>query len=300
LRSRDRLCAARLRRISDVIIAVALAAACTGCPVSPPLSHLPDGQAAIDRLRASTACAQSMRIEDASASVPKVPIVKLGAMAIAERPDHFRFDFSAFGQLAATLTCDGSTLTFVNLRNPQTQQLPATADALASSVGIGVTPNVIVSLMLGRPPVLVHSQTPSVKWESGHYVVEIDSTNAWHEHIELIPRESDWNKPWQEQRMRLLRVRVSKEGLDLYDAHLGDHTVIQAAVRQQQQNTQLCNPELDKVLGTTCDAGATAPVKCEDVELPKDIEIESGGKTVSIYEKKVVLNPPIDPTVFRP
>jgi hypothetical protein len=29
-----------------------------------------------------------------------------------------------------------------------------------------------------------------------------------------------------------------------------------------------------------------------------DVEIQSGGRTVSIHEKKVVLNPPIDPTVF--
>jgi hypothetical protein len=252
-------------------------------------------------VRAPSACAQSVRVEDASASVPKVPIVKLGAMAIAERPNHFRFDFSAFGQLAATLLCDGTTLTFVNLRDHQTQQLPATAGALASAVGIGVTPNVIVSLMLGRPPVLVHSQTPSVRWESGHYVVEVESTNAWHERIELIPRESDWNKPWQEQRMRLLRVRVSKDGLDLYDARLGDHAIIQAAaVASSSQPASLCNPELDAVLGTTCNSGNSAPLKCEDVELPRDVEIESGGRTVSIHEKKVVLNPPIDPTVFRP
>lgn len=241
-----------------------------------------------------------MRVEDASASVPKVPIVKLGAMAIAERPNRFRFDFSAFGQPAATIVCDGSTLTFVNIRNPQTQQLPATAAALASAVGIGVTPNVIVSLMLGRAPVLVHSQSPAVHWESGHYVVELDGTNAWHESIELIPRESDWNKPWQEQRMRLLRVRVSKEGLDLYDAHLGDHAIIRAAPPSSSQPASLCNPELDAVLGTTCNSGSSAPLKCEDVELPMDVEIESGGRTVSIHEKKVVLNPPIDPAVFRP
>jgi len=242
-----------------------------------------------------------MRIDDASASVPKVPIVKLGAMAIAERPNRFRFDLSAFGQLAATILCDGSTLTFVNLRDHQTQQFPATSEALASAVGIGVTPNVIVTLLLGRPPVLVHSQTPSVKWESGHYVVELDGANAWHEHIELVPRESDWNKPWQEQRMRLLRVRVSKEGLDLYDARLGDHAIVQPAPSAaSSQPTSLCNPELDAVLGTTCNSGTSAPIRCEDVELPKDVEIESGGRTVSIREKKVVLNPPVDPAVFRP
>ncbi len=239
-----------------------------------------------------------MRVEDASASVPKVPIVKLGAMAIAERPNHFRFDLSAFGQNAATILCDGTTLTFVDLRNHQTQQFPATSEALASSVGIGVAPNVIVSLLLGRPPVLVDSQTPSVKWESGHYVVDVESTNAWHEQIELIPRESDWNKPWQEQRMRLLRVRVSKDGLDLYDAHLGDHAIIQAAP-PPAQNTSLCNPDLDAVLGTTCNTSARA-IACEDVELPRDVEIESGGRTVSIHEKKVVLNPPVDPKVFGP
>ena len=237
-----------------------------------------------------------MRVEDASASVPKVPIVRLGAMAIAQRPDRFRFDLSAFGQLAATIMCDGRVLTFVDLRNHQTQQFPATSEALASSVGIGVTPNVIDALLLGRPPVLVHSQTPSVKWESGHYVVEIESTNAWHERLELVPRESDWNKPWQEQRMRLLRVRVSKEGLDLYDAHLGDHKVITAAP-PPKQNTSLCNPELDAVLGTTCNT-ATSAVVCEDVELPTDVEIVSGGRTVSLHEKKLVLNPPIDPQVF--
>ena len=241
-----------------------------------------------------------MRVEDASASVPKVPIVRLGAMAIAQRPDHFRFDLSAFGQLAATIMCDGKVLTFVDLRNHQTQQFPATSEALASSVGIGVTPNVIVALLLGRPPVLVHSQAPSVRWESGHYVVELDGANAWHEHIELIPRESDWNKPWQEQRMRLLRVRVSKEGLDLYDAHLGDHKVIQAAPPVAASTSPLCDPTLDAVLGK-CDTSSSAPpIVCADVELPTDVEIVSGGRTVSLHEKKLVLNPPIDPAVFRP
>jgi hypothetical protein len=273
-----------------------IAAACTGCPAAPPLSHLPDGQAAIDRLRASTACAQAVRVEDASASVPKVPIIKLGAMAIAERPNHFRFDLSAFGQPAATILCDGTTLAFVDLRNHQTQQFPATAASLAAAVGIGVTPNVIVALLLGRAPVLVQSQTPSVRWESGHYVVEIDSTNAWHERVELIPRESDWKKPWQEQRMRLLRVRVSKDGLDLYDAHLGDHAIVKAAPPPATSTSPLCDPTLDAVLGKCTVSGSA--IACDDVELPMDVEIQSGGRTVSIHEKKVVLNPPIDPAVF--
>jgi hypothetical protein len=218
-------------------------------------------------------------------------------MALTERPNHFRFDLSAFGQKAATILCDGSTLQFVDLRNNQTRQFPATSEALASAVGIGVTPNVIVALTLGRAPVLVHSRTPSVRWESGHYVVELDGSNAWHERIELIPRESDWNKSWQEQRMRLLRVRVSKEGLDLYDARLGDHAIIKAAPPAAASASPLCDPTLDAVLGK-CDTTSAPAIVCNDVELPMDVEIESGGRTVSIHEKKVVLNPPIDPVVF--
>lgn len=237
-----------------------------------------------------------MQVDDASASVSSIALVKLGAMAIVERPDHFRVDLTAFGQPAATLASDGDVFTFIDARNNTRRAVPATQTALQSTMGVAVAPNVVVALVLGRAPVLVHTQAPQIRWEGGRYVVTILSRNDWRETIALVPRKEDWEKPWNQQRVRLLGVRVEKTDGVLYDADLADHAL---AATAKATSSPLQNPELDAVLGVSSTNAASGP-PCADTEIPMTVEIASGGRSVTLHEKKVTLNPPIQPGVFRP
>jgi len=65
---------------------------------------------------------------------------------------------------------------------------------------------------------------PTLAWDTGgFYVVKIFGNNEATEEIHLAPRPDDWNKPWGEQRMRVLDVQVTQRGVLLYHVELDSH-----------------------------------------------------------------------------
>jgi len=89
-----------------------------------------------------------------------------------------------------------------------------------------VPAHVLVDLLRGEAPVLVHEGTDaSLAWSAdGYWVVRIASTRQAREEIHLAPRPDDWTKPWTEQRMRVLAVKVEQQGYLLYRAELDGHS----------------------------------------------------------------------------
>ena len=85
--------------------------------------------------------------------------------------------------------------------------------------------HVLVELLRGQAPVLKQRRpSTSIEWNGhGYYVLRIASTRDANEEIHLAPHPDDFGKPWNEQRMRLLDVRVEQYGSVLYHAELGDH-----------------------------------------------------------------------------
>ncbi len=233
-----------------------------------------------------------MQVDDANASLSSIAFASFETNAIVERPDHLRVDLYVSRQRAATITSDGTTLVSTDLRRGQQVHVPATAAGVQSIIGVTAPPHVIVSLALGRAPVLVHTEAPQIRWEGGRYLVTIASRNDWRETIAVVPRPEDWDKPWSSQRLRLLGVRVEKTDGVLYDATLADHAL--AAMGQPASPAQT---KLDEVLGVSSTTAPSGP-PCTDTEIPMTVEIASGGRSVSLHEKKVVINPPIQPGVF--
>ena len=86
--------------------------------------------------------------------------------------------------------------------------------------------HVLVDLLRGEAPVLKHdAQQATMAWDPrGYWVLDhpLDARQA-REEIHLAPRPEDWSLPWEQQRMRVLDVRVVQQGYELYHAELDDH-----------------------------------------------------------------------------
>lgn len=247
-------------------MAVGLAGIVTGCGGAPP-SRLPDGQAAIDRMRASYGCTAGVQIDEAKVDAfGNGQRVRTDVMMLAASPSRFRLDAKTpvAGDVAAVITSDGTTLASSDLRQGRFTSGPANACGFANVAKIAVPPAVLVTLLLGHAPVLVHSSPPTLRWSSGRYLVGIDGTNGSREEIEL--------QPWTNQRLRVARVHVEQQGATLYDAELADPQPAPAATGD----------------------------RCDDAEIPRSVHLSvpPAGEDILIRTTKVVVNPSLDPTVF--
>ncbi len=282
-----------IRAIPAACLAVTLAA----CAKSPPPSQLPDAQAAIDRMRATTECATGVRADAAIDHFSdKGGRVRAELLMLASRPARIRMDVMApvVGSVA-TLASDGEHFALNDMRNKQFLVGPASACNIARITQVPIPGNVLVSLLVGRAPVLVHTPPGppalSLAWSgSGYYVVGIDGTPSAREEIHLQVHPDDWSKPWQEQRLRVIDVEVWQQGQELYDAELTDYRPTGMAA------IPAANP-LDAVLGET-PLPPSGP-QC-NAELPRRIHVNvpGMGEDVLFRYDKVELNPPLPPSSF--
>jgi hypothetical protein len=77
---------------------------------------------------------------------------------------------------------------------------------------------VLVDLLRGEAPVLRHESVgPTMVWDThGWWVLTIPSTRQAVEEIHLAPRPEDWQRPWDQQRMRVYDVRVTQQGNEVF------------------------------------------------------------------------------------
>lgn len=263
-----------------------------GCGGAPP-SRLPDGQAAIDRMRASYGCEAALEVDDGKVDVDSASgRVRTDVMMLAASPTRFRLDVATpvVGGAAAVLTSDGNALAFGDLRNQRFTTAPANACAMQRFTKLAVPPPVLVTLLLGHAPVLRHLATPTVAWGGGRYHVTIAGNDGALEDIELAPRAEDWAKPWSAQRFVVTRVRVAQQGITLYDAELADRQVAPMAPPPPGG--------LATALGTTI-ARPTGPT-CTDATIPRRVHVvvPTTGDDVIVRLDRVVVNPWLEEGTF--
>jgi hypothetical protein len=199
------------------------ALACNGAP--PPKFPLPDGQTALDRLRATYACSRGVggeaKIEVFSSEGRHLANVSYTVML----PELMRITaFSGSVGIVSELASNGTEFTLIDRRNKVVRKGPVNACSLERYAGIPVPPFVLVQLLRGEAPVLVHdASAATIDWVDGQYVVRIASKHDAHEEVHLAPHPDDWNKPWRDQRLRVLEVRVVQSGYEHYHAKLSDH-----------------------------------------------------------------------------
>jgi hypothetical protein len=210
-------------------------------------------------------------------------------LIFAINPARVRFDVvSPFGAMLYTLTSNGTDFQMLDFTQKRFLYGPATACNLARLTQVPVPGHVLVSLLRGEAPLLLHRpEQASIEWDGGgFYRVSIESTRQATEEVHLEIYDEDFEKPWAEQRLRVTAVSTRQQGIELYDAELGNHEPAHTAPPRE-------DPEgIDDTIPPS--GGAC------DVELPHKIRIRvphSDDDVVFEY-KNVSLNPPIPDGAF--
>jgi hypothetical protein len=258
--------------------------------VAPPASAPPSADAALSRMRATLACGHAIQ---ASAKVDRFGEggrVRGDVLLFAGRPARIRMDFiSPFGAALATLTSDGSRFALADLRERRFYWGPASDCNIARLTTVPVPGHVLVDLLRGEAPVLKHDpQTATMTWSSrGYWVLELSGTHESREEIHLAPRPGDWGLPWDQQRMRVLDVRVVQQGFVLYHAELEDHAPApMAGPRVDPDNLE---PPLAPS-GPACDAEVPRKIHVEVTHPDSDVRF--------LYEQRT-WNPPLPEGTFE-
>jgi hypothetical protein len=214
--------------------------------------------------------------------------IRANLMMIAATPARLRMDVTSMNFLVATLTSDGHRFALADMREKRFLVGAASACNIARLTTVPLPGHALVSLLRGQAPILKHESTAgTIAWSGkGHYVVMIPSTRDATEEIHVTPRPDDFEKPWCDQRMRVLRVTVRQYGDVLYDAELSDHRP--TAMAKEYVDPDGIDPPIPPS-GEFCDA-----------ELPRKIHVDvppQDEEVVFTYEN-VVWNPPLREGVF--
>lgn len=268
---------------------VLLSALLTGCPRSPPPSRFPTADLAIARMRATLACSRGIRGESKVDYFGEQGRVRGSTLFVASRPDRIRFDvMSPFGVNLSTLTSDGKDFALLDVGAKIFYRGTASECNVGRFLHVPVPPFALIDLLTGEAPVLVHATGDAlIDWESGAYLLRIASRHGASEEIRLQPAPADWNKSWQEQRVRVLEVRVRQQGIELYRAVLDDFEP--AATAPPNVDPDGVDPDVAPS-GPTCSA-----------EVPRRIHVvsDAAGEDVIIEHREVQHNPPLLPNLFR-
>jgi hypothetical protein len=274
------------------LVCFAPIAVLVGCTTPPPPSRLPNAQAAIDRMRATSACGTGIQADAKVDHFSGSQRVRTELLFIAARPASIRMDVLApVVGTVGTVTSDGTKFEATDLRSHRFLYGPAKACNIARVTHIPIPGFVLVSLLSGRAPVLKHQATPSIDWDShGYYAVKISGTNDAVEELHLGVHPDDWSKPWGEQRLRVLDVSVTQRGVLLYHAELDTHD------KTPMSKAAPCD-EVCKATGET-PAQPSGPM-CE-AEIPRRIHVELPALSTDVLFRydKVEWNPPLVADVF--
>jgi hypothetical protein len=261
-----------------------------GCArVAPPASAPPTADAALSRMHATFACANAVQASAKIDHFGEHGRVRGDLMLFAARPARLRMDVvSPFGVALATLTSEGGRFGFADLREKTFFTGPAAACNIARLTTVPVPGHVMVGLLRGEAPVLKHEASgTTLAWDAhGWWTLTIASTREAREEIHLAPRPEDWGRPWEQQRMRVLDVRVVQRGYVLYHAELSDHSSEPTAgPRRDPDNLEPPTPPS----GPSCDA-----------EVPRRIHVEVPvpEADVRFVYQQLFWNPPLPEGTF--
>jgi hypothetical protein len=268
------------------VLAVALLFGCGGPPPAPFAS----ARDALERLHATTACARGVSVESKLDYMGSAGRVRAEVLYISAVPDRVRFDVvSPFGATLSTLAANGRNFSFSDLRQRQYIHGPANACNLARFTRLPLAPHALGDLLRGDAPVLVHRpEAASIAWEGSRYVVRIQGGHGAKEELEIEPISADFERPWREQRVRVLAVRVEQLGVPLYAIELDDHAP--AVTAPPRVDPDGLDPPIPPS-GPAC-----------SIELARRIHIEvpAGDHELVLALKSAVLNPPLVGSVFEP
>ncbi len=253
-----------------------------------PPSQFPTAAEALASVRQEHSCSRGIRGEARLDYFDDNGRLRVKTLFLAQHPENVRMDLiSPFGGTLATLTADGKTFTLLDVREKVFFVGPAAQCNVERFLRVPVPPAVLVQLMAGEAPILVHDPgQASIDWRGGRYVIEIASLHGARQEIELVPRDEDWEKPYSAQRLRVIGVMVEQGGVELYRAELKDHRPAETA-----------GPRVDP-LGIDDDVPTSGP-PCH-AEIPRHVRfvVTLSDRDVVFEDEEVEHNPPLIDGVF--
>jgi len=221
------------RKLTTALAATLFGAVASGCGAVPPKSQFPSADDAFGRMKATYACVNGVQGQAKIDNLSKQGRVRGDIYILAQNPDRVRFEVvSPFGPTLFLLTSDGREFQLLDVKNKQFLHGPPKACNLQRMTQVPVPGHALVSLLRGEAPVLLHKpEQARLEWDTkdGFYKLLVDGTNGGLEEVHLqIPAE-DFEKPWNEQRVRITDVRVAQMGVDLYHAELSSHKPVHTA-----------------------------------------------------------------------
>jgi hypothetical protein len=214
--------------------------------------------------------------------------VRARSLYVVARPTSIRFDvMSPVGGVLSTLTSDGRRFSFNDVRERVFVDGPADECNVERALRVPIPPAALGELLTGQAPILVHRpEQATLRWEGGSYKLSIQSELQATEEVRLVPRDEDWQRPWQEQQLRVIEVRVSQQGLVLYEASLEEHRA-----------ARLAAPRVDPD-GIEPDVLPSGPV-CS-AEVPRKIRfvVTGSGRDIVFLQNEVAHNPPLVEGLF--
>ena len=269
--------------------------ACTallfGCPAAaPPQSQFPTADAAIARLHETQACGTGVHASAKIDVFGNQGRVRLGMLLFASSPSNLRLDaMSPFGLALANLTSNGKRFALADLREKRFYVGPAEACNIARLTQVSIPGHALVSLLRGDAPVVKHS-SGTIAWRSGRYVVQLPGTNDATEEVLLGVHPDDRDKPFAQQRVRLLGVTVRQYDGVLYRATLDGHAAAKMSTPREDPD------------GLPGDIAAPLPVSGPEchAELPRDVHVEvpASKSDILLRYDDVAWNPPLPDGVF--
>lgn len=265
-----------------------------GCPAAaPPRSQFPSANVALERLHQTQACGTGIQASAKIDHFGEQGRFRVSMLMFATAPANLRLDaVSPFGIALATLTADSKDFALADLREKRFFVGPAEPCNIARLTRVPIPGHAMVSLLRGDAPVLRHAESAaSIQWQGGHYEVQIPGSSDSNELVVLDVHPDDREKPWQQQRVRLLGVTVRQYDGVLYRATLSDH-----------EAAKMSTPRVDPD-GLPGELGESLPVSGPEchAEVPRNIHVEVplSKSDVLLRYDEVAWNPPLPAGVFQ-
>lgn len=260
-----------------------------GCSKSPPPSQFPNAAAALDRMKATYACARGVQGDGKLDHMNEAGRIRGDVMLMAADPARVRFDvISQFGVTLATLTSDGKKFSFFDMKNGSFLEGPPEPCNIARLTQVRMPAHALVRLMRGEAPLLVHQpQDATLEWSgSGYYVVRIASQHEAQQVLHLEPSPADFALPYQQQRIRVRRVLVTQRDYVHFEASMSDH-----------EDAVTMNPREDE-LGLDPPIPPSGPACRAEVPRRIQVAVPYTGDDMRFRYEEVGLNPPLPEGVF--
>ena len=240
-------------------------------------------------MRATTSCSRALSSDAKIDYFGPEGRIRGSLLYVVAVPDKLRLDIvSPFGATVSTVTSDGQKFALFDMRQKQFLHGPANACNLGRFTHVPVPPAALVQLLRGEAPVLVHTDAQAtIAWESGQYVVRIQSTRGATEEIHLEPVKQDYSLPYAAQRVRVTEVRVEQQGVELYRAQLVGH-------RPAKMSAPRVDPD-----GLEPPAPPSGPSCQSEVPGRLRLQVPDADQDVILENVDVSHNPPLDPKVFE-